>query len=484
MDFQATLQHLYPEHSFDSKYSGIELDSRKVQVANIFVALQGNSLDGWSFVEGAIQAGATLIITNSSNWHKRADVEVIYDSELTENLGMLAGSYYGWPSKKLGVFGITGTNGKTSISLFTAQLMSLMGYPCGYIGTNGFGLLDQVEPLGNTTPDIVVLNKILADMVAKGAEFCAIEVSSHGLEQGRLSGIEFASTCFTNLSRDHLDYHGTMEAYAKAKSKLFLQFTSKTALINIDDKFGSELIRTMANKPGTYSYSTKNSTADISGRNINYLSDGISFELDTPWGTTQIKVPLFGEFNVSNLIASIGMMLSLGIEFGAVVKPLNQLNAVSGRMEFINNNLGRSIVVDYAHTPDALEKALVAIRAHCNGRLWVIFGCGGDRDRGKRPLMASVAEKSADVIIVTDDNPRTENSRIIMEDISKGFATESKVTYEADRKKAISFALSNSEEGDAILIAGKGHEDYQVVGTQVLPFSDQRVVLQYMEDLK
>lgn len=471
---------IYPQIASDRSYGSLELDSRKVQPGGVFLALKGHDADGWSYVDSAVESGAKLILTDSQDCQDVLGVPVIYDKMLKSHLGQLAGACFGWPTKHIDIIGVTGTNGKTSVCLFVAQMLTQMGYPCGYIGTNGCGLIGDITPLSNTTPDIIELNRILATMRENGAEYCAMEVSSHGLEQDRVAGLEFACTAFTNLSRDHLDYHKSMEGYANSKQKLFLNYFSKTSVINVDDILGQELIRKMANKPGIYSCSTKNNSADIRGANIQYSTSGLSFELHTPWGSNEVSVPLFGAFNVENLLLAIGSIVSLGIEFKAVCNQLHDLKPVIGRMEFIDNPVNKAIAVDYAHTPDALEKALIAIRAHCTGNVWIVFGCGGDRDKGKRPLMAAIAEAYGDYVVVTDDNPRTENSEDIMADIAVGFTEPEAdhIFYKPNRLDAISWAISQSDEGDAILIAGKGHEEYQIVGDQILDFSDQATVRQ------
>jgi len=483
MTLTEMLMSFYPDAKIEGQFNSLELDSRKVQKGGIFVAVKGNHADGWDYVASAIESGAKIILTDSEKWQEISGVQVIFDANIKNRLSKLAGACFGWPTKKLDIIGVTGTNGKTSVGLFVSQMLTQMGYPCGYIGTNGSGLMGEIQPLSNTTPDIIDLNRILAEMVLNGAEYCAMEVSSHGLDQGRVAGLEFASTAFTNLSRDHLDYHKTMEDYAQAKESLFLDHFSKTSVINIDDLLGQDLIRKMANKPAVYSCSTKNPGADITGLNIQYSTSGMTFELSTPWGSDRVSVPLFGAFNVENLLLAVGSIVSLGVEFSAVCNQLKNLKPVTGRMEFVSNPLNKAIVVDYAHTPDALEKALIAIRAHCTGNVWVVFGCGGDRDKGKRPLMASIADEYGDYIVVTDDNPRTESSSAIMADIADGFGDPkaSHIFFKSNRFDAIAWAMAKSEAGDAILIAGKGHEEYQIVGNQTLDFSDQATVRQIME---
>lgn len=479
MSLTDILRSRYVSQHIADDYAGICLDSRQCTNNSVFVALTGSARDGWDYCDQAVSLGATLVLTNSPNWTYRDDISVIYDPQLNGVLGDLAAEFYGHPSKKLGLIGVTGTNGKTSVCQFISQLLTTMGYPCGYVGTNGYGLWGDFSELNNTTPDIFELNRILATLVTDGADFCAIEVSSHGLDQHRVDGLLFKTVGFTNLTRDHLDYHGDMESYAQAKSRLFYEFDYHTAVINLDDDFGRQLLTNLNGRPGIYSYSTCEN-ADLMAVDPLFTPEGQSFDLDSPWGEKRISVPLYGEFNQSNLLAAAGLILSLGMEFSSLINALTSLESVKGRMEFIPTEQNKAIAVDYAHTPDALEKALLAMRQHCRGRLWVIFGCGGDRDKGKRPLMAAIAEKQADFIIVTDDNPRTEDSEAIMADIAKGFAglPQKGIWYQSDRRSAIEIAVAQSVAGDAILIAGKGHESYQIVGTEKFDFSDQSVVLE------
>lgn len=485
MTFLQNLQHRYPTHVIPGPITGLVLDSRQVTSGALFVALEGHHQDGWSFVKQAIGQGAALILTNSRQWQSLGDVPVIYDEDLAEILPSLAAEFYQFPCKSLRLIGITGTNGKTSVAQFTAQLLELTGHRCGYIGTNGYGRLGALKAQGNTTPDTITLHRMLSEMVHDSVQYCAIEVSSHGLVQGRLDALAFEATCFTNLSRDHLDYHHTLEAYAEAKFRLFQNFESAAKVINRDDSWGRNLMSRLSEQTGVLGFSVNSldNDADIQARDVVCHNAGVSFEMTTPWGNTALSVPLFGVFNISNLLAASSLVLSMGVSFAAVAAALPKIQPVEGRMEFIANTTGRAIVVDYAHTPDALEKAITAMRHHCQGNLWVVFGCGGDRDKGKRPLMASIAEQLADRIVVTDDNPRTESSDAIMSGIATGFSNEMAqyVTYLSNRAEAISFAINQAKTGDAILVAGKGHEDYQVIGTTSHPFSDQATIGRCLE---
>ena len=485
MNFLEHLQQRYPQHILPTRVSSLVLDSRQVTPGAIFVALEGHFRDGWNFVSQAVEAGAVLILTNSRNWNEQVGVQVIHDAALAEVLPTLAAAYYDHPCDKLRIIGVTGTNGKTSVAQFCAQIMMLSGFTCGYIGTNGYGQLGRLKDLSNTTPDTIKLHQVLAEMVQDGIAFCAMEVSSHGLDQGRIDALRFEATCFTNLSRDHLDYHLTLEAYAEAKYRLLSSFDSVTKVINADDDCGQEFIARLSNQTGVIQYGLNNDSGslDITATQVVCLDSGVSFKLIVGSQQADITIPLFGTFNISNILAATGLAMSVGVTFKQVVKALSKIQPVVGRMQFIPNSDNKAIAVDYAHTPDALEKALYAMRAHCDGKLWVLFGCGGDRDKGKRPIMAEVAERLADVIVVTDDNPRTESSESIMDDIRAGFSPEagSLVTYLSDRQEAIAYVMKHSAPGDAMLIAGKGHESYQVVGTVSHPFSDQAVIQSCLE---
>jgi len=485
MNFLEHLHQRYPHHTLPETVTDLVLDSRQVTPGSVFVALEGHFQDGWNFAPQAVAAGAVLILTNCRNWHEDIGVPVIHDATLVEVLPALAAEFYQDPCKQLRIIGITGTNGKTSVAQFCTQLIILSGHTCGYIGTNGYGQLGKLKGLINTTPDTVKLHQVLAEMVDENIEFCAMEVSSHGLDQGRIDALRFEATCFTNLSRDHLDYHITLEAYAEAKYRLLSSFDSNTKVINADDACGLEFIARLSGQPGVVTYGLNNDQGalDITATQVACLDSGVSFRLVVGTQQADVTMPLFGTFNISNILAAVGLVLSVGISFDAVVKSLSLIQPVAGRMQFMPNNENKAIAVDYAHTPDALEKALSAMRAHCDGKLWVLFGCGGDRDKGKRPLMAAIAERLADSIVVTDDNPRTESSESIMDDIGTGFtpAVQPHVMYVSDRAEAITYVLAHSGPGDAILIAGKGHESYQVVGTVSHPFSDQAVIRQCLE---
>lgn len=358
-----------------------------------------------------------------------------------------------------------------------------MGKRCGVIGTLGSGFPDAITPGALTTPGAIELQHIIATLQQRGATYLAMEVSSHSLVQHRVAGIPFEIALFTNLTRDHLDYHGSMENYAQAKRLLFLTSTLKSAVINADDAFGRQLLTEFAPKLACYAYTTQsrslNNVAMISADNIRLHTHGFSADIHTPWGEGELHSTLFGRFNLSNLLAVLTTLGILGIPFAQILEHLNTLPTVTGRMQRFGGGAQPTVVVDYAHTPDALEQALTALREHSQRHLWCVFGCGGNRDSGKRQLMARIAETHSDHVIVTDDNPRLEDPQKITDDILSGFLHLDAVYVEHDRKRAIAYAIQHASADDIILIAGKGHEPYQQIGATKIPFSDaEQVILQ------
>ncbi|MDE3996693.1 UDP-N-acetylmuramoyl-L-alanyl-D-glutamate--2,6-diaminopimelate ligase [Glaesserella parasuis] len=464
------------------------LDSRQVEKGDLFVALKGHQVDGRQFIEKAIEQGASLVLAEADD-----DVQAVRFAEkfanstacvlevpnLPKQLSAIAGAFYGNPSEKLTLVGITGTNGKTTTAQLFAQWRNLLGGKSAVMGTIGNGLYGQVQEAVNTTGSAVEIQRNLANFVELGADFCAMEVSSHGLAQYRAEALDFDLAIFTNLSRDHLDYHNTMEEYAQAKFRLFSELSSKQQVINADDEIGREWL---AKLPEAVAVSTDSQFQPqqsrwIKAKAVQFTLQGATIEFDSSWGNGELKSRLIGAFNVSNLLTAFAGLLALGYDLQKLVETALLLNGVCGRMECLiskeNAEESPMVIVDYAHTPDALEKALDAARLHCEGELWCVFGCGGDRDTGKRPLMARIAEQLADRVIVTDDNPRTEDPDVIFNDIMKGFRKPKAVQSMHIRQYAIEQAISQAEPKDVILIAGKGHEDYQIIGTKKYHFSDQ-----------
>jgi UDP-N-acetylmuramoyl-L-alanyl-D-glutamate--2,6-diaminopimelate ligase len=462
------------------------LDSRQVQPGSLFFALAGEQVHGKEFIDDAIRRGARIVLWESAMPRQELrgaeQVPVYGVPDLKNMVGRIAERFYGEPTKEQFVIGVTGTNGKTSVTQFVAHALQ-QDAPCGVIGTLGNGVFGQLEKGTHTTPDAVTLHTLLDDLRHEDVKRVVMEVSSHGLEQGRAAGVAFDVAVFTNLTHEHLDYHGSMENYARAKRRLFEAKGLKYAVINIDDDHGRELLVSMPGAVGTVSYGfeSKDYAPSLLGSDLQLDRNGLRMHVESDWGKGDLQVPLLGVFNASNLLAALGTLLACGVGFDDAMQRLSAVQPVPGRMQGYGGAQKQPlVVVDYAHTPDALEQVLLALRAHAAAqkgslaapKLWCVFGCGGDRDRGKRPLMAAAAEKLADKVIVTDDNPRTENAQVIVSDILRGFARMDDVLVIGDRAKAIEEAIFSAADDDVVLIAGKGHEEVQIVGEERLPFSD------------
>ncbi|HDR1043079.1 UDP-N-acetylmuramoyl-L-alanyl-D-glutamate--2,6-diaminopimelate ligase [Pasteurella multocida] len=465
------------------------LDSRAVKQGCLFVALQGHQVDGRQYIPQAIAKGASAVLaeTEDVQQHLSTKIEqgvpIISFYQLGSHLSALAGLFYDNPSHKLTLVGVTGTNGKTTISQLLAQWTTLLGHRSAVMGTIGNGLLGQVKEATNTTGSAVEVQASLADFVTQGADFAAIEVSSHGLVQHRVEALAFDVAIFTNLSRDHLDYHQSMENYALAKKRLFTELHSQHQIINADDSVGQTWLQEQPNAVAVSCQADfqPHQAHWLKATAIQFSQKGARIQFESSWGKGELHSALIGQFNVSNLLLVFATLLSLGYDIEKLMKTVPQLMGVCGRMERLSASNQPTAIVDYAHTPDALEKALQAARLHCQGTLWCVFGCGGDRDRGKRPLMAKIAEQFADHVIVTDDNPRTESAAQIVQDILAGFEHPQHVEVCHARDQAIIQALQKADSDDVVLIAGKGHEDYQIIGTQKQHFSDQETVQQYFK---
>ncbi|MFC1234643.1 UDP-N-acetylmuramoyl-L-alanyl-D-glutamate--2,6-diaminopimelate ligase [Vibrio sp. F74] len=461
----------------------LELDSRKVREGDTFVAIQGHAIDGRAFIDKAVRKGANAVIAQACQEHVHGTVEyhngcpVIYIEQLNLHLSELSSRIYSCHSKLIAV---TGTNGKTTITQLIAQWIELVEKRAVVMGTTGNGFLENLQVSANTTGSAIDINRTLAQLSDLGADYAALEVSSHGLVQGRVKALPFSAGVFTNLSRDHLDYHGTMEAYAEAKLALFTQHHCNKAIINADDEVGAHWLTQL---PQSVAVSIENQpphTLSLWARSVEYSDSGIRLSIDGSWGCGEFTVPLIGEFNASNVLLSLATLLSLGFDKQALLDCAKSLQPVIGRMELFQAENRAKIVVDYAHTPDALEKALMALRVHCLGKLWVIFGCGGERDTGKRPMMAEIAERLADHVILTDDNPRSEDPKSIFKDMLAGLNTPRLVQTEHDRYQALLLASDNANSNDIILLAGKGHEDYQVLENETIHYSDRESALKIL----
>lgn len=465
------LSQLFPgKVHADADIGGITLDSRHVRDGDLFVAFPGLRHDGRDYIAQAVAAGAAAVVLESQGAvaHQLA-VPSVQIEGLAEQLSALADRFYQQPSAALQVIGITGTNGKTSVSQMLAQALDRLGSRCGVIGTLGSGLAGALIDHGMTTPDAVAVQAQLASMRDQGASHVAMEVSSHALDQHRVAAVRFAVAVFTNLSRDHLDYHGTMAAYGEAKARLF-QRDLQAAVVNLDDAFGRELAERCA--APVIGYSLSDPAATLYCRELVCDSLGLNARLQVQGREFALRSPLLGSFNMSNLLAVLGSLLALGVDAGAAVEQVAQLQPPAGRMQRLGGGDLPLVVVDYAHTPDALEKALTALHQHAAGRVVCIFGCGGDRDNGKRPMMARVAEQFAEAVVVTDDNPRTEPSQQIIEQICQGAEHPQVLTVIPNRAQAIASTIAAARPGDVILLAGKGHENYQEIDGVRHPFSD------------
>lgn len=452
-------------------------DSRSIQAGDVFVAFQGGFTDGRQYIESAIAHGASGVIwENDGNfvWQEHWKVPNVGIANLREQAGIVAAQLLNHPSQNLLSIGITGTNGKTSISQWLAQALDLLDTPCAVMGTVGNGFLDNLIESPQTTLDAITIAHFCADFLKAGAKAVAMEVSSHGLDQARVNGMSFSSAVFTNLTRDHLDYHGDMASYGQIKSRLFYWQGLKHAVINIDDAFGAQLIGDLRqNQPNlnVLSYGFGDG-ADVCIRHFQANLTETNIEFQTPWGVANVTTALLGRFNAQNMAATLAVLCAEGYALADVARVLAQIKPATGRMDCIRTQGKPLVVVDYAHTSDALEKALSTLQEvkEADSQLWCVFGCGGNRDRGKRPLMGASATEFADKVVLTSDNPRLEVPSDIMADILP--ALENPEHVEVDRKKAIEYAIAHAKSNDIILIAGKGHETYQDVMGVKHHFSD------------
>ena len=453
-------------------------DSRRVQPGDAFVAMPGGRVDARTLIPQAIAAGAAAVIWEAEGfqWDPAWTVASLPVRHLRRRLGLIASHVYGDPSHKMWVAGVTGTNGKTSCSHWIAQSLTRLGRATGVIGTLGTGFPGQLTPATHTTPDAVAVQAHLAGLLRQGAKGVVMEVSSHGLEQGRVNGVAFVAALFTNLSRDHLDYHGSMERYGAAKARLFRWPELRHAVINLDDGFGRRLAASLdRSRVDVLGYGL--GKGEISGHRLDLSKHGLTLEIATPWGSAAIRSRLLGGFNAANLLGVLGMLLVAGVSLEDASGVLERIEPVPGRLQLVRRTGRPLVVVDYAHTPDALEKVLETLRGVLGeqGRLVCVFGCGGDRDPGKRPLMGEAATRLADRAIITSDNPRSEDPRAIIEQIIA--QAHPRYHVEPDRVTAIHAAILEAQPEDVVLIAGKGHETYQEVAGRRLPFSDVEVAI-------
>ena len=485
---------------------GIEYDSRKIKEDFIFVAMTGNTVDGHNFIQKAIDNGAKIIITekniNISEYKNADDISFILVKNIRKKLGIIASNYYGYPQNKIKIIGITGTNGKTTSSFILENILE----KTARIGTTGNRILDEEFETVNTTPESLELIKLIDKSVKKGADYFIMEVSSHALEIGRVDMLKFDSAIFTNLTQDHLDFHKTMENYFNAKKKIFSMLRNDKnngkGIINIDDEHGAK-IYSEKNKDNYISVSIKNEEADILGDILNYTNNGMKVKINLKNYFKKInsnfkdkdeeyeeeykfEMGLVGEYNLYNVLGCVASALSFGIKMNDIIKKLETMPAVPGRFETIKNNIEARIVVDFAHTDDGLLNVGKTLKQITDNQVITIFGAGGDRDHEKRPKMAKAAIQFSDYIILTSDNPRTENPINILADIEKGLIDEKypfdKYLIISDRERAIKHGIKLLKKGDSLLIAGKGHENYQIIGTQKIHFDDRETVRNILEE--
>ena len=461
--------------------TGLSLDSRRVGLGEAFVAVAGGRAHGMAFAQQAEARGAAAVVHDGLAPLPPLNVPAVAVPGLGQRLSSLGARFYHNPSERLVVAGVTGTNGKTSTAHFIAQAWQRSTGHAGMVGTLGYGPMNALRSSGMTTPDAITLQGMLADCIDLGVEKVAMEVSSHALDQGRCDDVAFDAAVFTNLTRDHLDYHGSMEAYAAAKRRLFFDYHPRFAVVNQDDAMGKTLIAEIANGTEVLSYGT-NGSSELRGAVLAMNSFGMTLRLASPWGDGQLQTGLLGAFNLSNLLAAAGTLALLGMPWSQVLHQLELMHPVPGRMHCLGGESGRPVVVvDYAHTPDALRHALGALRSHLHGRLVCVFGCGGERDRGKRPMMARVAEELADRVVLTNDNPRGEAPAQIFEDMLGGMEKPHRAELVEDRGEAIRRAVQRACEGDIVLVAGKGHEQFQESRGRRVPFSDEAAVRAALE---
>ena len=458
----------------NTEINGIAYDSRKINPEDLFVCIKGLKTDGHVYIDNAIEFGANTIVVEDP-MEQIPGVVIVKVKNSRIALATIAARFYGRPTETMNVIGVTGTNGKTTITHIIKGILEMNGVSSGLIGTISHKILDREYKASNTTPESLELQKLFCEMKASKVDTCVMEVSSHSLEMNRVKGIKFNTGVFTNLTPDHMDFHGNIESYKEAKTKLFYQ-TTDANIINIDDKYGKVIakeIKELNTALITYGIKEK---ADIYAENINITPKGSSFRVTTPKFTGELFFSTPGLFSVYNALAALSVCYSLGYNFEQIKHGIESIKGVPGRFELVQNYKNRTIVVDYAHTPDALENVLNTIKEFKIGRIITVFGCGGDRDKTKRPLMGEIVSRLSDYYIITSDNPRTECPETIIKDIKKGINEgEDKYRMIIDRKEAIKEAIRISEPQDVVLIAGKGHETYQIIGDKVIDFDDKKI---------
>jgi UDP-N-acetylmuramoyl-L-alanyl-D-glutamate--2,6-diaminopimelate ligase len=478
----------------DREITGVTLDSRAVMPGSLFIALPGTRTHGLKFAREALNRGAVAIVHAAENANApslrelpTADVAVLAVAELAASAGVIASRFFGDASEALRLIGVTGTDGKTSVSHLLAQVLDSDPSHCGLLGTLGYGRVGDLQPFGLTTPDAVTLQARLAEFASAGLGHAVMEVSSHALVQHRVAGCRFALAVLTNLGRDHLDYHGDLDAYAQAKTRLFATPGLDAAVLNLDDPFSATLLEALPRATRVFGYTrTRAALPGVTTLRAAHLSadaNGVEMELAERFAGQRLQAPLLGDFNAMNVLAVATALLALDWRMPRIAAALARCRAIPGRMEKVATALPGNVIVDYAHTPQALQRALSALRPLTAGKLHCVVGCGGDRDRGKRPMMGAIAETHADTVIVTDDNPRSEDPAAIVAEILDGMQQPERALVRQPRELAIRSALQQAKAGDCVLIAGKGHEPWQLVGERRLAFDDRAVVRELAKEL-
>ena len=453
--------------------SGLAYDSRGIKPGELFFAISGYKTDGRKFVDQALARGASAIV--AENGGEYGPVPVLKVKNIRRAMALMAAEFYGRPADQMTLLAITGTAGKTTTSYLARSIFAAAGKKVGLLGTINYWVMDKCYPAPNTTPESLDLQRLLAEMLEAGADTVIMEASSHGIELERVAGIDFKAAAFTNFSQDHLDFHGTMEEYLKSKLRLFQGLSERAGcVVNVDDPASKNVIEATRASLVTFGLLKP---AQITARNVEYSLQGTKFKMVTPEGNIDISLNLAGQPNVYNALTACGLGLACGLSLKAVKAGLESLSSVSGRFQLVSAGQDYEVVVDYAHTPQELERVLITARHLTKGRLITVFGCGGDRDRGKRPLMGKAVAGNSDIVIVTSDNPRTEDPLSIINDILPGLEG-SKYQVVADRHQAIFQAVAQAQKGDLVMIAGKGHEDYQIVGAEKIHFDDREVALE------
>ncbi|MBK4765348.1 MAG: UDP-N-acetylmuramoyl-L-alanyl-D-glutamate--2,6-diaminopimelate ligase [Pantoea sp. Brub] len=472
--------------------SNITLESYLASHGFLFIAIPGHKTDGRNFIKQVINQGVTAIIAESESKIINGKIyyingtPIIYIHQLYKKISHLAGLFFDNPSEKHKVIGVTGTNGKTTITHILAQWIQLLGETTAVMGTLGNGLINQLMPTKNTTSSAIDIQKILYELINKGTTLTAMEISSHGLMQYRVAALSFAAALFTNISHEHIDYHKNMHHYELAKWRLFSEHNIDNAIINIDDEVGMEWSKKIPKAiivTTKHNINLKRFNRWLKIHAITIDNNGTNISFNSSWGSGKINSHFIGNFNISNLIMALTTLLSLNYKLNELLEVSSELKPIIGRMELFNMPNKPKIIIDYAHTPDALKKVLIAARPYCKNKIWCIFGCGGERDKSKRPIMGKIAESLSDIVIITTDNPRNENQNIIIQNIVSGFTHPYVVKIINERTAAIKYAMLKATPNDLILILGKGHENYQIVGNTYFSHSDKKVVISILKNI-